>query len=381
MNTAFSRSRPIALEASGLLSRRPTGVAVYGRGLIHGLLEAMGHRCAGGRPASTGLRLICPASRWRRRGAVRDLGLPVRPYTSGRCLSWGTSLVHLLDTRFPRGYRGPLVATIFDTISALPLSAELNLASERFRRRKLAAYEEIAARADAIITLASAVREEFLSRFPAGRVEVIPPGVDLPDGGLRARARGLLHEHGIEGPFLLSVGALCPRKNLETVIDVYLAAARRWPELRLVLAGSPDYGWTGSAAEQAASRSEGRIRLAGYLPRDVLWAALMEARCVLQLSHYEGYGLTVLEALAAGAPVIASRRGGLPEAGGEEAWLVEPGDVRGALGALERVLAQGREITDRRLAGQSRARSFTWQKAAAAILKVYQEVLERRRGL
>ena len=371
--------RPIALEASGLLDERPTGVGIYGRGLVRGLLEAVESEPGGGNSASRSFRLICPASRWRRRTATRNLGLGIRPYLSGRLLPRWTSLVHLLDTRWPGGYHGPLVATVFDTISALSLSEELHLASERFRRKKIAAYTEITARADVVITLASTVRDEIVTRFPAvKRVEVIPPGLDFPDEHLRARAGGLLREFGIAPPFLLAVGALCPRKNLQTVVAAFDAARRRWPELQLVLAGSPDYGWEGSAGEQAVKRSAGRVRLPGYLPRETLWAVLMQARCVLQLSHYEGYGLTVLEALAAGTPVIASRRGGLPEAGGDVAWLVDPDDLEETVETLHRVLTRGREVKDRQSLGRTYARSFTWEKVGRAVLKIYQETIRSR---
>lgn len=349
---------------------------MYGRGLVRGLIEAVENGSGAEGTTSSSFRLICPVSRWRRRAAARDLPLRIRPYLSGRFLSRWTSLVHLLDTRWPASYHGPLVATVFDTISALPISEELSLASDRFRRKKIAAYTEIAARADVVITLASTVRDEIVTRFPtARRVEVIPPGLEAPDEHLRDRSAGLLRGYGITPPFLLAVGALCPRKNLETVVGVYDAARRQRPELQLVLAGSPDYGWEGSAGERAVKRSTGRVWLPGYLPREVLWAALMEARCVLQLSHYEGYGLTVLEALAAGTPVIASRRGGLREAGGEAAWLVDPDDLEATVETLERVLRGGAEIAERQRLGRSYARSFTWEKVGRAVLKIYKEVI------
>ncbi len=142
--------------------------------------------------------------------------------------------------------------------------------------------------------------------------------------------------------------------------------------------GARGKGREGSAGELAVKRSEGRVLLPGYLPRETLWAVLMQARCVLQLSHYEGFGLTVLEALAAGTPVIASRRGGLPEAGGEVAWLVDPDDLEATVETLQRVLTRGREIKDRQSLGRSYARSFTWEKVGRAVLNIYRETIGSR---
>lgn len=322
--------------------------------------------------------LICP---WTRRGGRRHLaaaGLEacgLRRYAGGLALSWRHELVHALDTRLPRWFRGPLVATLFDTLALLPEGAAPGVASQRFRDRKRRAYERIAARAAVIVTLSEAVRREVLSRLPVrGQVEVIPPGI-APAGDVSPAAAARLRGLGIEPPFILTVGALCARKNLETCARTVELLRRDDRRLRWVVAGAPARGWEGSAGERALRDAGDAVVRTGYLDQGALDAAYAQAAAVLHLSHYEGYGLTVLEGLRAGVPVVASRRGGLPEAGGDAAWLVEPGDAEAAAAALRQALAGGEEVGRRLEIGREHARRLTWELAAARVEQVHHELL------
>jgi alpha-1,3-rhamnosyl/mannosyltransferase len=299
---------------------------------------------------------------------------------SGKSLSARVSLVHSLDTRVPRKYSGPLVVSVFDTLSAMPISEELGFSSPEFRAKKLGAYREIALRADAVVTLSKAVAEEFQTRFETrARVLVIPPGVDAPASPPdRGEAVEILRRRGVEPPFLLAVGALCPRKNVELAVRVTAALKRDFPRLRLVLAGEPAYGWSGSPGEVAVRAEADAVLTLGYLPQVDLWAAYAAAEAVVHLSHYEGFGMTVLEALRAGAPVVASRRGGIPEAAGGAAWLVDPADRGEVEAALRQVLAGGPLVEERCRLGLEHARRLTWGLSAAKVEELYQELLREK---
>ncbi len=354
--------RPVALEASGWMGEHPSGVAQYGFGLLGGLRET----------GSIPLELVYPAGRWSRRSRLTELGVPARPYWSGRRLGSRYGLVHLLDTRMPVGYRGPLVATLFDLIAVNEVSDREELAPARFRVRKAEAYDSLTRRADVIVTLAATIASEIRERYPrARRIEVVPPGVEAPSAGELDAAATRLAEFGIRPPYVIAVGALCARKNLGAVIEAYRRVRDGEPELRLVLAGAPNYGWAGSAAERAAKELGEDVVRTGYLPRPTLWAAIDRAECLMQLSHYEGYGLAVLEALALGTPVVASRRGGLVDAVGSHGFLVEPDDPEAAADGLREALRGGPSIEAKRRAGVTSARERTWSRAAERIAAIY----------
>jgi len=362
-----------AFEVSGLLNDQPSGVGIYGQGLLRALGEVGESRDSIG--------LIAPIQRWGKRQHLREFNLRIVPYLTGSFLSSSFSILHLLDTRMPKLYRGPLVATIFDVVNALSISADLGFAPDRFRQRKLRAYQRIAARADAVVTLSDSVRRSFLELFPkARRVEVIPPGVDAPTAtSSPPPVETCLAVRGIEPPYVLGVGALCPRKNLGATLRAFESALRVQPRLRLVLVGAPAYGWEGSKAEATARRLASHVVFTGYVPRDVLWAAITHAECLLQLSHYEGYGFPVLEALAVGTPVVASRRGGIEEAAGGAAWLVDPQDESQVDGALRSVLDGAPEVRTKCAVGRQHARVSTWKAAAAAVLRLHGEILDDHR--
>ncbi len=364
MSTAWP---PIALEVSSLLVSKPSGVGVFGRALIAILREELG---------PDRLQLVTRVSRYhlRSHGPATDLGL--RPYLTAALLDRRFPLLHALDTRLPPFYRGRLVATVFDVLSALPVSKERRLSPDRFRRRKCRQYERIARRADAVITISEDTRAQFVQRFsPRASVHVVSPGVD-PVYRPEARSPDLLASLGLEPDrYLLAVGELCTRKNLEATVEAFGAVRSEVPGLRLVLVGRPSFGWDESPARALVEGSRGEIVSLGFVPQCDLAALYAGAAAFLYLSHYEGFGLPVLEAMASGTPVVASDRGGIPEAAGSAAKLVSPDRAGDAAAALRSLLLDAGVREDLRARGLRRAREFTWTRCGQGVLEVYRKVL------
>ena len=363
----------IALEISSLLVPALSGVGVYGNALIEELRS---------RELADSLHGVYRFGRRTRLLGKAPAGLPRRPYLGGQLLHRYYPVLHALDTRFPTAYRGRLVATLFDMLSLLPEAGDLELAPPRFRAKKLRQYRAIAKHARVIISISEDTRRRFLEAFGShddnrSRTDhrVVYPGVNAafrPEAADPERLRELgLSEH----PYVLFVGELCRKKNLEAVADVFLRVQRQQKDLRLVLVGRPSYGWKGSKAESVISAHSDVIEMLGFRPLTDLAAIYAGARAFLFLSHYEGFGLPVLEAMASGAPVIASNRGGIPEAVGEAGLLVDPGDIDAVTDRLRTVLYRPRESDRLRAEGLARARQFSWDRTATSVAAVYRQVV------
>jgi glycosyltransferase involved in cell wall biosynthesis len=233
-------------------------------------------------------------------------------------------------------------------------------------------------RAAAVIAVSAVTRTELLARYrldPA-RVHVIPeaaaPGFGPPSPAGRVAFRT---RYALPAPYVLFVGLHEPKKNLGTLLHAVarLRARGRFDGTHLVIAGAP--GWGGEAPPAAVRRLglEAVVRFLGPVPDADLAALYAEARAFVFPSLWEGFGLPVLEAMAAGAPVIAARRGALPEVTGDAALLVEP-EPAAVADALEMLLGDPALQARLREAGRARAATFSWARTARATLGVYRAV-------
>jgi glycosyltransferase involved in cell wall biosynthesis len=191
--------------------------------------------------------------------------------------------------------------------------------------------------------------------------------------------RELRARHGLRADrYVLSVGTLEPRKNHARLVRAFDALAATRPDLRLVLAGAR--GWKSGAVDSAiaAAGARARIHVLGGVSADDLAALYSGATAFAYPSLYEGFGLPVLEAMAAGAPVLTSTVSSLPEVAGDAALLVDPDDSDAMAGAMHELLFD--EALRTRLAGMglARAASFTWERTARATAESLRRA--RRRG-
>jgi glycosyltransferase involved in cell wall biosynthesis len=225
-------------------------------------------------------------------------------------------------------------------------------------------------RAHSVIAISQSTRDDIvrLYRREADEIAVIPLGVEERF----LQARDLAPPPGWPNQYVLYVGALAPRKNLMSLLEAYARARAQGATDALVLAGegAPEY----VAALRSKTISLDLLRdvmFAGYLPDELLPAAYLDARAFVYLSLYEGFGLPVVEAMACGAPVIASSASCFPEIVGDAGILVDPGDVAGQSAAIVGLLAD--ESKRRELSARSRARArlFSWEDTAKRTLEVY----------
>jgi len=234
-------------------------------------------------------------------------------------------------------------------------------------------------------TLANTTQWIAVSQFTAGRmaavlgvpperVAVIPLAarpLAYPDrAGIESLKRaGVLPER-----FVLCLGTLEPRKNLLTLLDAWASMERRGGA-RLVLAGGR--GWGGPEFWKAllGHPMAGEVLASQYVSDEAAAALLAGADAVLVPSHYEGFGLPVLEAFACGSPVICSRAQALVELAGAAAETLDAGDVEGWSKAMARALSDASWRRQCALAGRQRASQYSWVRTAASLERLMAEKL------
>lgn len=284
-------------------------------------------------------------------------------------------LVHATDHYIPRLRGVPVLATLMD---AIPLSHP-QWVDYRFRRLKNEAWRRSAHWADHVLTISEFSKREIVRwfRVPESRVSVFPLGVDArwfarPGETERQRVRAV---YALPERFFLFVGTLQPRKNLERLIRAHgMLPAEMRESCPLVVVGRRGWG-----CEALVARLESGllpdVRWLQYVPDQDLPAILGQATALAFPSLYEGFGLPVLEAFAAGTPVVASSVTSVPEVAGKAALLVAPEDEGAWCDALRSMIENPPLVERLRTAGEARARQFGWDRSVECLLKVYAQVV------
>lgn len=234
-------------------------------------------------------------------------------------------------------------------------------------------------RADAVIAVSEATKRDVVERLgvPAARVTVIPEAVDdafvAPP---RDEARAIVRDRfAVAAPYVLYVGQFDPRKNMDGLVRAFARAADTHPDLRLVVAGQ--LGKLAPFLHQALEAGHAprdRVVLTGHVTDAELAALYAGAECLLHAALLEGFGLTPLEALAAGTPVVGYRAGAVEEVVGDAGLLVDAASPD-ALGDALLTLLGDTALADRlRSRARPRAALFSWDAAARATLEVYRSL-------
>lgn len=200
--------------------------------------------------------------------------------------------------------------------------------------------------------------------IPAEKVDVVPPGLK-PEALEAGDGVGFRKAHALSGPVVMFLARLAHDKGLADLV----AAMKRVPDATLAVCG-PDAGALAGAKRRARRLGiEDRVRFLGAVPstRD----AYAACDVFVHPSHYEAFGMVIVEAQAQGKPVVTTTAGGCPEAGGAPATLVPPRDPRAIADAVNALLADPARRTALGEAGRERAQSYLWTRVADRIEEVY----------
>jgi glycosyltransferase involved in cell wall biosynthesis len=271
-----------------------------------------------------------------------------------------------------------LAVTVHDLIPLLFPGAFRSWSGRQMQRHYLSSLRK----ADLILTDSECSKVDMVGTFkvPPERIVVAYLGCDSPQ--LKSGSTGLPEKqqmcmrYGINRPYVLHVGRLEPRKNLDRLIQAYqlLRGRRKDLDFLLVLCGTKGPG------------AEDLLKLLGdpELQTQVVWTGAVSDRdlallyegavCCAMPSLYEGFGLPVLEAMASGVPVMSSDRSSLPEIGGDAALYFNPESVEEMSAALERLLTDSALRQQLRGRGLERAQRFSWKECAQTTLAALEEL-------
>ena len=286
-------------------------------------------------------------------------------------------LFHGTNYEVPLWNKRRSVLTIHDlSILLHPDTHQADLA-RRARRR----LPVMARSASVIITPTESIKREVSERLKVDPEKIVVT-LEAPRRGFQRMASEEVAETkqrlGVEDEFLLFVGTIEPRKNLLTLVrafDQILRQTSRRPQL--VVVGAEGWLMDELIAFIKESSISDRLRLTGYLDDDDLRALYSSCTVFVYPSIYEGFGLPPLEAMACGAPVIASNIATFQETLGTAAQLVEPNDVEALVRSMVEILddEDRRRTLSRR--GLEQAAKFSWERTAQLTLEVYREVLRQ----
>lgn len=234
----------------------------------------------------------------------------------------------------------------------------------------------IRSRANLILTDSEFSKREIADLYGVSpeKIQVIYLGYDQDKFFPREVDDNALQKYKIKKPYLLFIGRLESKKNIFNILQSFFVLKEKYPQLQLVLEGACGYGW--EAAQELINNSQYRddVVVTGYVPGQDLANLLLGANVFLFPTLYEGFGLPILEAMAAGVPVLISNINPHLEIAAGAAPAADPYDPADMADKISGLLSNQQLIDDVRAAGLRRAADFSWEKSGretgAAILEL-----------
>jgi glycosyltransferase involved in cell wall biosynthesis len=276
----------------------------------------------------------------------------------------------------------PVVVSIHDlSFEHLPQTFK-----RRSRMQLRLTVRRTARNAAQVLTLSDYVRRDLMSTYgiDGEKITVAPAAAAAGFAPVdEAELQRVRQKYAIHGDYILSVGAIQPRKNLPRLLDAYAVLRRLHPEVKLpklILVGRCAwlYRETLKRIEQLGLSES--VVLTGYVPQADLPALYSGTVCFVYPSYFEGFGLPPLEAMQCGAPVVVGNKTSLPEVVGDAAVLVDPFEVNEIADGMHRIITNADLRGSLRMKGLQRAKHFDWRESARRTLAVYEKAALRRAG-
>lgn len=289
-------------------------------------------------------------------------------------------LVHFANFNHPILYRRPFVVTVHDIIMHL-YPGSFQRGSFLHRQGYLRTFNDCQ-RAQAVIVPSTSTKNDLVEklRFPAEKVVVTPEGGEAKFAPQSAvKITELKTRLGLPDRYLLFVSRWERYKGLPVLLETYEQLAANYPDLGLVICGKPDaQNPDVTKLVEAAKQKNSKVITPGFVTDVDLVTLYSGAAVYVHPSWYEGFGIMILEAMAAGAPVVTSNVSSLPEVVGDAGLLVDPHSAFDLTAAITKILTDPKLAERLRANGYERVKNYSWAKMAEQTLEIYNDVLSRQ---
>ena len=297
------------------------------------------------------------------------------------CRTEKVDLLHCPKSAVPFFSPCPVVVTLHDLIPITHPETETRAAQLYWRLQIPIA----ARRASFIITDSEHARREIVEMFAVSenRIAVTPlgypPAMDAPPDPVRAAE--VRRRYGLPDTYILYVGTIQPRKNLDMLIDAYASLRSEGSTAqKLVIVGRKGWLYENLFARISTLGLVDDVLFTGFVPDEELPDLYDGANLFVYLSLFEGFGLPPLEAMSRGVPVVTSNTTSLPEVVGEAGIMVSPHSLDEVVAGMRRVLSDDITAGRMRQAGRLRAQQFSWVRTARETLALYRQVTGQARN-
>ena len=301
--------------------------------------------------------------------------------TYNRLLHSKADLTVFFNYLLPNRIKGKTIVTVYDMVSE-----RYPETMDKRNAKLLGKYlYKSCQRANEIITISEFSKKEIVEclQIPADRIRVAPCGYDkakyFPLGSEEDRAtlmKRIADRYGINTPYILYLGTLEPRKNVELLLDMFILIKRQFPSLKLVLCGGLGWKYEATLDKVSRLRLDNDVIRTGYVSEEDKRILYVLAEIFFFPSFYEGFGLPPLEAMACGTPVICSCTSSLPEVVGEAGFLCDPRDPQAFAAAAMTVLTDPVRRSEMIVKGYEQAGRFSWDRTAKEYTRAISDVVE-----
>jgi glycosyltransferase involved in cell wall biosynthesis len=373
---AHIRTLRIGVNALYLIPGRVGGTEIYLRSLLAALAEIdSGNQYVVFTNRETGTDLV-PT-----RANFKCVSAPIRASFRPARILWEQTGLPLavrrrhLDVLFNPGFTSPILCpcasvTVFHDLQHKRRPELFRRFDLPFWRILLYASAHLSTR---LLAISEATRADLLRfyKIAPGKISVAELGVDPVFFDISQRRR-------VADPYILTVSTLHPHKNMDGLMHAFAEFRKTRPEFRLIVVGLRGFHTAALEKLRASLGLSEAVRFTGWIPRAELYDLFTRAAAFMYPSTFEGFGLPVLEALAAGIPTACSRIEPLSSMVGSAALQFDPGEPSAILDAMVRITSDDELRVDLSAAGPIRAKEFSWEKTARLTLDAITAAVRRR---